>query len=293
VSFAGQALASRAKSMQHTIVAIPLAIAFGIASGVSPEKGLFTAIVAGFLVSALGGSRVQIGGPTGAFVIIVYGIVQKYGVDGLVVATSGGWSYTHAQFANFGAWVAGQNYTIEAWSVDNAGNQESPRVTRNFQFVNVDPTVGIVMPNPGATSAYNNLSQISGTAADSYCAVTKIELNIQDVTSGTTYYNGTSWVNNPSGALWFNSGLSGTNWAYNIAYPTSVWTAAHAYIVQARAWNAGNRSRRSTLRTRRCWPSRWRSSKRRFVSPKIRRPQSRLSAASSREKMPRTFCAML
>ena len=69
------------------VVAIPLAIAFGIASGVSPEKGLFTAIIAGFLVSVLGGSRVQIGGPTGAFVIIVYGIVQKYGVDGLVIAT--------------------------------------------------------------------------------------------------------------------------------------------------------------------------------------------------------------
>src|ERR1700675_3288872 len=69
------------------IVALPLAIAFAIASGVSPEKGLITAIVAGFLISALGGSRVQIGGPTGAFVVIVYGIVQRYGVDGLVVAT--------------------------------------------------------------------------------------------------------------------------------------------------------------------------------------------------------------
>ncbi len=69
------------------IVALPLAIAFAIASGVSPEKGLFTAIVAGFIISALGGSRVQIGGPTGAFVVIVYGIVQKYGVDGLMVAT--------------------------------------------------------------------------------------------------------------------------------------------------------------------------------------------------------------
>lgn len=69
------------------VVAIPLAIAFSIASGVSPEKGLFTAIVAGFLISALGGSRVQIGGPTGAFVIIVYGIVQKYGIDGLIIAT--------------------------------------------------------------------------------------------------------------------------------------------------------------------------------------------------------------
>src|SRR5881275_433727 len=69
------------------VVALPLAIAFAIASGVTPDRGLWTAIVAGFLISALGGSRVQIGGPTGAFVVIVYAIVQKYGVDGLIVAT--------------------------------------------------------------------------------------------------------------------------------------------------------------------------------------------------------------
>ena len=69
------------------IVAIPLALAFAIASGVSPEKGLVTAVVGGFLISFLGGSRVQIGGPTGAFVVIVYGIVEKYGVDGLAVCT--------------------------------------------------------------------------------------------------------------------------------------------------------------------------------------------------------------
>ncbi len=69
------------------IVALPLAIAFAIASGVSPEKGLYTAIVAGFLISALGGSRVQIGGPTGAFVVIIYGIIQQYGIDGLMAAT--------------------------------------------------------------------------------------------------------------------------------------------------------------------------------------------------------------
>ena len=69
------------------IVALPLAIAFAIASGVTPERGLYTAIVAGFLISALGGSRVQIGGPTGAFIVIVYGIVQKYGYDGLRIAT--------------------------------------------------------------------------------------------------------------------------------------------------------------------------------------------------------------
>jgi sulfate permease, SulP family len=69
------------------VVALPLAIAFAIASGVTPDRGLYTAIIAGFLISALGGSRVQIGGPTGAFVVIVYGIVQQYGVDGLLVAT--------------------------------------------------------------------------------------------------------------------------------------------------------------------------------------------------------------
>ena len=69
------------------IVALPLAIAFAIASGLPPERGLYTAIVAGFLISLLGGSRVQIGGPTGAFVVIVSGIVQQHGVDGLVIAT--------------------------------------------------------------------------------------------------------------------------------------------------------------------------------------------------------------
>ncbi len=69
------------------IVALPLAIAFGIASGVSPEKGIITAIVAGFLISVLGGSRVQIGGPTGAFIVIVYGIIEQYGLEGLMVAT--------------------------------------------------------------------------------------------------------------------------------------------------------------------------------------------------------------
>jgi SulP family sulfate permease len=69
------------------VVALPLAIAFAIASGVTPDRGLWTAIVAGLIISVLGGSRVQIGGPTGAFVVIVYAIVQKYGIDGLTVAT--------------------------------------------------------------------------------------------------------------------------------------------------------------------------------------------------------------
>ena len=69
------------------IVALPLAIAFGIASGVSPEKGIITAIIAGFIISLIGGSKVQIGGPTGAFIVIIYGIIQQYGEAGLIVAT--------------------------------------------------------------------------------------------------------------------------------------------------------------------------------------------------------------
>lgn len=70
------------------IVALPLAIAFGIASGVTPEKGIITAIVAGFAISVFGGSRVQIGGPTGAFIVIIYGIIQQYGEAGLLLATT-------------------------------------------------------------------------------------------------------------------------------------------------------------------------------------------------------------
>src|SRR6202451_3437155 len=69
------------------LVALPLAMAFGIASGVTPQAGLYTAVVAGFLISALGGSRVQIGGPTGAFVVIVAGIVARFGIEGLSLVT--------------------------------------------------------------------------------------------------------------------------------------------------------------------------------------------------------------
>ncbi len=83
----GQFAADLGAGIVVGIVALPLAIAFAIASGVTPERGLYTAVIAGFLISALGGSRVQIGGPTGAFVVIVYGIVQRHGVDGLLLAT--------------------------------------------------------------------------------------------------------------------------------------------------------------------------------------------------------------
>jgi SulP family sulfate permease len=76
-----------AAGIQVGIVALPLSLALAIASGVRPEQGLFTAVVAGFLISALGGSRVQVGGPTGAFIVLVYGIVQTHGYDGLAVAT--------------------------------------------------------------------------------------------------------------------------------------------------------------------------------------------------------------
>ena len=70
------------------IVALPLAMAFAIASGLKPEAGLWTAIIAGFLISALGGTSVQIGGPAGAFIVIVYGIVERYGVANLLIATA-------------------------------------------------------------------------------------------------------------------------------------------------------------------------------------------------------------
>jgi len=73
--------------LQVGIVALPLSIALAIASGVRPEQGLYTAIVAGFLISLLGGSRVLVGGPTGAFIVIVYGIVQTHGYPGLAIAT--------------------------------------------------------------------------------------------------------------------------------------------------------------------------------------------------------------
>jgi SulP family sulfate permease len=82
-----QLLADLSAGLVVGIVALPLAIAFAIASGATPEAGLYTAIIGGFLISVLGGSRVQIGGPTGAFVVVVYGVIQKYGMDGLTVAT--------------------------------------------------------------------------------------------------------------------------------------------------------------------------------------------------------------
>src|SRR5690349_13131788 len=69
------------------LVALPLAMAFAIASGVPPQAGLYCAVVAGFLISALGGSSTQIGGPTGAFVVVVFGIVARYGIDGLYMCT--------------------------------------------------------------------------------------------------------------------------------------------------------------------------------------------------------------
>ncbi|NCV62511.1 MAG: sodium-independent anion transporter, partial [Betaproteobacteria bacterium] len=82
-----------AAGLTVSVVALPLALAFAIASGLSPQTGLVTAIVGGFLISALGGSRVQIGGPAGAFIVLVAGIVQTHGVSGLMLATlmSGLW----------------------------------------------------------------------------------------------------------------------------------------------------------------------------------------------------------
>ncbi|HEY7910298.1 MAG TPA: SulP family inorganic anion transporter, partial [Blastocatellia bacterium] len=82
-----QFLSDLAAGLTVGVVALPLAIAFAIASGVKPEQGLYTAIIAGFVIAVLGGSRAQISGPTGAFIVIIYSIVQQYGYQGLAIAT--------------------------------------------------------------------------------------------------------------------------------------------------------------------------------------------------------------
>ena len=88
------------------IVALPLAMALAIASGTTPDKGLLTAVVAGFLISALGGSRFQIGGPTGAFVVVVFNVIHNHGYDGLVLATlMAGAMLLIAGVARFGDWI--------------------------------------------------------------------------------------------------------------------------------------------------------------------------------------------
>jgi SulP family sulfate permease len=88
------------------IVALPLAMAIAIASGTTPDKGLITAVIAGFLISALGGSRFQIGGPTGAFIVVVYGVIQTHGFDGLVIATMmAGAMLVVAGLLRFGDWI--------------------------------------------------------------------------------------------------------------------------------------------------------------------------------------------
>lgn len=95
------------------IIALPLSIALGIASGVTPEKGLITSIIAGFFISFLGGSRVQIGGPTAAFVVILSGIIEKYGYEGLVVATiMAGIFMIFFGFMRFGSVIKYIPYTI-------------------------------------------------------------------------------------------------------------------------------------------------------------------------------------
>ncbi len=103
---AGRFAADAAAGLIVAIVALPLSMALAIASGVTPDRGLFTAIVAGFLISAFGGSRFQIGGPTGAFVVVVFNVVQKHGYDGLAVATlMAGFLLIVAGFAKLGTFI--------------------------------------------------------------------------------------------------------------------------------------------------------------------------------------------
>ena len=95
------------------IIALPLSIALAIASGVGPEQGLYTAIFAGFFISLFGGSRVQIGGPTAAFVVIIYGIILQYGMEGLTIATlMAGIILILMGFLRFGSLIKYIPYTI-------------------------------------------------------------------------------------------------------------------------------------------------------------------------------------
>lgn len=110
---AGRFAADATAGLVVAIVALPLSMALAIASGVTPDRGLFTAIVAGFLISAFGGSRFQIGGPTGAFVVVVFNVVQKHGYDGLAIATlMAGLLLVIAGFAKLGTFIKYVPYPV-------------------------------------------------------------------------------------------------------------------------------------------------------------------------------------
>src|SRR3546814_20668883 len=109
------------------MVALPLCIAIAIASGAEPEKGIFTAIVAGFLISLFGGSRVQIGGPPGAFIVVVSGVIAQYGYDGLVVATfMAGFILLLAGFLKIGTLISHlPEAVIDGFKIGRASGRES------------------------------------------------------------------------------------------------------------------------------------------------------------------------
>ena len=126
------------------LVALPLAMAFGIASGVTPQAGIYTAVVGGFLISALGGSRTQIGGPTGAFVVIVAGIIAKFGLSGLLMVTT-----TPREFANLFPGTGGSLYgrASHGWAASFA------RPTAKTQIAGLYLAGGSVHPGPGVPMA--------------------------------------------------------------------------------------------------------------------------------------------
>ncbi|MHB9155402.1 MAG: RHS repeat domain-containing protein, partial [Endomicrobiales bacterium] len=175
---------------------------------------------------------------TGGAPYAQYWSSYTYPSNGVLASGTTQWSYTHPEFANANAWTNGRNYGVEVWAVDNAGKTENPAATRTFTFDNDLPQAAVTYPLTG--KAYRNLARITGTAGDTYSAITKVEICLRDTTSGTTYYDGTTWINNPSQDVWFDIGSAGSNWNYVVAYPTSVWTDAHSYTVKARVTDAGN-----------------------------------------------------
>lgn len=145
------------------IIALPLSVALGISSGVTPDKGLITAIIAGFIISAIGGSRVQIGGPTGAFVVIVYGIIEQYGFEGLVIATiMAGIILIIFGLLKFGSLIKYICYPITVGFTAGIGVTLFATQIKDFLGLNIDKVPSEFIPK---ISAYiNNIGTINWIA---------------------------------------------------------------------------------------------------------------------------------
>lgn len=164
------------------IVALPLAIAFAIASGVSPEKGLITAIIAGLVISVLSGSRVQIGGPTGAFIIIIYGIVQDHGVGGLTIATfMAGFIIMGMGFARLGNYLKFIPYPLIVGFTSGIAVIIFTTQIKDFMGLSIEALPSEFIPKIG--SIFQNLNSVNWIAFAIAMFTTLITLNFYRITT--------------------------------------------------------------------------------------------------------------